>query len=208
MSIVRILNRRKWLIIGLAILGVLCASAYAFTARNQYTATAQLLVEPQSGTAPLTTTQQTITPVDVATELQLLQNTAVQNLVEKSLHFLPTVTFTQNAQTDVISVSAQSTSPSGSVVIANTYAKDFVTYQTQQAVQNLTAAELQYQQEISALQAQLGTLSVSSPGALSLGNQESVLKGQLTQLQIYGASTTGGVRIDSAATLPTSPSSP
>ena len=51
----RVLRRRKWWVIvctGLALAG---AIAYSFSATKEYSATAQLLVQPQSGTLPLTT---------------------------------------------------------------------------------------------------------------------------------------------------------
>ena len=69
---------------GLAVAG---AIAYSFTATKQYSATAQLLVQPQNGTLAFAgTPAQTITPTDVATELQLLTSAPVVDAVKSRLH--------------------------------------------------------------------------------------------------------------------------
>ena len=203
----RILDRRKWWIIGTTIIGLLAGAAYTFTATKQYSATALLQVEPAKGSITVSGPTPTVAATDVSTQLQLLTSSAVKGVVGKSLHFTPKISATQSGSTDVLSIVATSTSPKQAALIANTYANDFVTYERQTALKNLTAQELQYQEQINTINGQLQGLSTSSPGAVALGNQLALLKNQLAELQVLGA-TTGGVQVASAATVPQYPSAP
>ncbi|MHB8440021.1 MAG: polysaccharide biosynthesis tyrosine autokinase [Acidimicrobiales bacterium] len=203
------LRRRKWWIVWITLAGIVGSAAYAFTAPKEYTATVQLLVQPTNGTVTLgNTTQQTISPTDIATQIQLAESAPVVSAAQSSLKFKPKVSVAQSGTTDVITISATYSTGSQAANVANTYAKAFVTYQRQVAVQNLTTAELQLQQQINTINTELSTQSLNSPGAIALGNQEAVLKEELAQLQVYGASTSGGVELVSQATAPTSPSAP
>ncbi len=116
---------------------------------------------------------------------------------ENSLHFTPKITATQVGSTDVLSIVATSTSPTQAAFIANTYAKLFVTYERQTALKNLTAEELQYQQQINTINSQLQGLSTTSPGAVALGNQLALLKNQTRG--VAGAS--GRARVASSSLL-------
>jgi tyrosine-protein kinase len=207
-SYLRVLFRRKWLILGLAILGGIAAASYAFTAPKEYQADAQLLIAPAKGSIGLSGSQATISPVDVTTQIQLLESSAVVDLVKKSLGEEPKVDAVAVQGTDVITLSSQSSIPAQAALVANTYAKDFISYERQEAVTNLAAEELQYQQQINTISGQLAGLTQNSPGAAALGNQVAVLKENLAQLQIYGASTSGGVQLVSAAVPPKKPFSP
>jgi uncharacterized protein involved in exopolysaccharide biosynthesis len=207
-SYVAPLRRRKWWVIWTAVLGLVGTGSYVLVAHKEYTASAQLLVQPTRGSISLNNTQQTISPTDVATQIQLAESAPVLTLAEAALKFQPAVTVSQLGTTDVMSISATSTSKTQAASIANTYARVFVSYQKKVAIQNLTAAELQLEQQISSISTQLNQLSVNSPGATALGNEEAVLKEQLAQLQVEGVSTSGGVELVASATVPTSPSSP
>jgi len=202
------LARRKWWVIWLTLAGVVGASLYTVITPKQYTSTAQVLVQPSTGPVNLGNTQQTITPTDVATQIQLATSTPVLAAAEASLKFKPKVSVTQEGTTNVIAVSATYTSPTHAAQVANAYALAFVTYQRHVAVQNLTTAEGQLQQQINSIAAQLGSQSTNSPGAVALGNQEALLKEELAELQVYGADTGGGVELVADAQPPTSPSSP
>jgi capsular exopolysaccharide synthesis family protein len=205
---IRIVSRRKWWIIGITVLGVLAATVYAFTAQKQYTATALLQVEPARGSIIVNGPTPTVAPTDVSTQLQLLTSSAVENTVAASLHFRPSITGSQVGATDVLSIKATSSDPVQAARVANTYAKEFVSFEREVSVKNLTSEELQYQQQIAAIDTQLQGLTTNSPGAVALGNQEALLKQDLAQLQIAGASTGGGVQFVSPASVPQQPSSP
>ena len=79
-------RRRKWWVIACTRLALAGAVGYAWTATKEYSATAPLLVQPQTGTLPLTTPVPTITTTDVATELQLLTSAPVADAVKSHLH--------------------------------------------------------------------------------------------------------------------------
>src|SRR5580704_10311804 len=98
----RILWRRKWWVIACTLVGLLGASAYAFTAHKQYSATTQLLLQAPTGSATTNATTQ------VATELQLLTNPAIVNAVEAHLGLSSLdVSVGDQGQTNAISITAR-----------------------------------------------------------------------------------------------------
>jgi len=204
----RVLRRRKWWVIlctGLALMG---AIAYAFSATKQYSATAQLLVQPLNGTLPSSTPDQTISATQVATELQLLSSTPVADAVKNRLHLSElNVTGAQQGLTNVISVTAKNHSPVLAARVANAYATEFVSYETSVALKSLTTAELQLQAQINAIQQELPASS-ATPQGVALANQLAVLKEQYAQYQVAGTQTTGGVTVAAPASVPKAPSSP
>jgi len=204
----RILRRRKWWVIACAGLGVVGAMAYAFSATKEYSATAQLLIQPQNATIPLTSPAQTITTTQVATELQLLSSAPVVDAVKKHLHLSQlNVASAEQGQTDVISVIATNPDPKLAARVANTYATYFVDYETFVALKGLTTTELQLQSQINAIEQELPA-TTGSPQGDALANQLAVLKEEYAQYQVDGAATTGGVTVTSSASVPKAPSSP
>ena len=208
---VRILRRRYyWVVAAVVLLG---AGAYAYTKvqPKQYTASAQLLVQPTSGTLPSSGTQQVISPTDVLTELQLLTTAPVEAKVRAQLGSAPAVTASEVGATNVIEVSATSRSPKSAAKIANAYANAFVSYEQTVTSSNLTAAEQQLQSQIASIDAQVASLqgtSSTSPQIAALLTQETTLKEKLATLQVSGAVSGGGVEVVTPASAPTSPSSP
>jgi polysaccharide biosynthesis transport protein len=211
-----ILRRRKWWIICAAVAGLAVSLAVALTQAKQYSASAQLLVQPSSQALAAGTTLQPVTPTEVQTELQLVTSAPVQQLVQRQLGRRPPVNAVQVAQTNVISISAIATTPSLAARIANTYAQAFVTYQQTVITANMTAAEAQLRSQIRLISAQITSLQHRSGAAAevtALLNQEAVLKEQYSQLQVTGAqatagAATGGVELVTPAQAPTAPSSP
>ena len=204
----RVLRRRKWWLIGCAGVALAGAIAYSFSATKQYSATAQILVQPQNGTLPLTTPGQTITPTDVSTELQLLKSAPVVNAVKKQLHLTQlNVAGAEQGQTNVISVTATNEDPRQAARVANAYATEFVKFETFVALKSLTTAELQLQTQINAIEQELFSTAGTPQGA-ALATQEAVLKEQYAEYQVVGTQTTGGVTVVSSAEVPKAPSSP
>jgi succinoglycan biosynthesis transport protein ExoP len=206
-----VLRRRKWWVVGAALLGLTVSLAVSLTQAKEYSATAQLLVQPSGQALAFGTAQQPVTPTDVQTELQLVTSAPVQRAVQSRLGSLPSVAASQVAQTNVISITAISTTPSQAARIANTYAKAFVGYQQTVAIANMTAAETQLRSQIKSIAAQVKSLQPDASSAsevAALLNQEAVLKEQLAQLQVGGAVATGGVEVVTPAQEPRSPSSP
>ena len=206
-----VLRRHKWWVVGAAVLGLAVSLAVSLTQAKQYSATAQLLVQPSGQALAFGTAQQPVTPTDVQTELQLVTSAPVQQAVQHRLGSLPPVAASQVAQTNVISITAIAATPSQAARVANAYAKAFVSYQQTVAIANMTATETQLRSQIQSIAAQVKPLQPDANSAsevAALLNQEAVLKEQLAQLQVSGAVATGGVEVVTPAQAPRSPSSP
>ena len=205
-----VLRRGRWWIAAFAVLGLGISLAVSLTSTKQYSATAQLLVQ-STGNVNLTTgsADALVSAADVQTELQLVTSAPVQDAVRRQLGGLPGVSVAEVGQTDVIAVTAVDPVPAQAARIANTYARAFVSRSTAAAIGNLAAAEGQLNSQIKAITKEIGALSSrSSEQATALSNQQEVLKGQLAQLEVAGATASTGVEVVTPATTPTSPSSP
>jgi capsular exopolysaccharide synthesis family protein len=205
-----ILWQRKWWVASIAVLGLAASLAFSLTAHKQYSATAQLLVQPSIDTSGLGVVQQPVTPTDVVTELQLVNSAPVQQTVRKRLNSTPPVSASEVGQTNVMAITATSGTPSQAALIANLYATAFVQYQQAVASHSLATAEAQVSSQVSSIEKQISSLrgNTTSPEATALLNQEAVLKEQLAQMQVSGSVDTGDVALVTPAQPPVSPSSP
>ncbi len=206
----QILRHRKWWVGSITVLGLVASLAFSLTAHKQYSATAQLLVQPSVSPSGLGAAQQSVTQTDVQTELQLVTSAPVQQAVRARLGNAPAVSVSQVAQTNVIAITATSQVPSQAARVANLYATAFVQYRQAVASRSLASAEAQLRSQISSLAKQLGSFrgNTTSPEASALLNQQAVLKEQLAQMQVSGAVDTGDVALVTPAQTPVSPSSP
>ena len=206
-----ILRRRKWWVGFAAALGLAASLAFSLTAHKQYSATAQLLVQPSIDASGAGVTQpQPVTQTDVETELQLVTSAPVQQAVRAQLNSAPAVSAAEVGQTNVMAITATSEVPSQAALVANLYATAFVQYRQSVAERSLATAEAQLRSQITSLTQQLKPFrgNTTSPEASALLNQQAVLKEQLAQMQVSGAVNTGDVVLVTPAQTPTSPSSP
>ena len=206
----QILRRRKWWVCSIAVLGLAASLVFSLTAHKQYSATAQLLVQPSFDPSGGGLQEQPVTQTDVETELQLVTSAPVQQAVLDQLGTAPAVSASEVGQTNVIAITATSRVPSRASRIANLYATDFVQYRQAVASHSLTTAEAQLRSQISSLGRQLSSFSGNSNSAeaSALLDQQAVLKEQLAQMQVSGAVDTGDVALVTPAETPTAPSSP
>jgi len=209
----RILRRRFIWIVGLIALSLALAVAFIGVQKKQFSATAQLLVQPATGSVPIAANQQPVSPTDVLTELQLLTSAPVKAQAAKKLGYEPSISASVAGQTNVIEVTGTGPTPAAAAAVANVYARVFVAYERASAINALTAAEQQYQSQINAIDAQITTLESSTSSAAAstiaaLTSQVAIVKEDLAQLQVTGAETPGGVEVASLASPPSSPSSP
>ena len=204
------LRQRKWWVGSIAVLVLVLSLAFSLTAHKQYSATAQLLVQPSVNANALSATQQPVTQTDVQTELQLVTSAPVQQAVRAQLKSTPAVSASEVGQTNVMAITATSGVPSQASLVANLYANAFVQYRQAVASRNLESAEAQLRSQISSIGQQLGSFhgNTTSPEASALFNQQAVLKEQLAQMQVSGAVDTGEVVLVTPAQTPVSPSSP
>ncbi len=206
----QVVRRGRWWVAGFALLGLGISLVLSLTATRQYTATAQLLVQ-SVGSVNLTTgsNETYVTQADVQTELQLVTSAQVQSQVRAELGSAPGVSASEVGTTNVIAVTAVSPEPARAARIANAYARAFVSWTTATSISNLAAAENQLTRQINAIGKEIGKLRSSATAQLAaLSNQQAVLKGQLAQLQVAGATASTGLELVTPATAPSSPSSP
>ena len=205
------LRRRKWWVAVFVLLGLAVSLALSLTEAKQYSATAQLLVQSSGQGVNLGSTTQPVTTTDVQTDLQLATSAPVVKAVHAELGSAPGISTSEVAQTNVIALTAISSSPARAALIANTYAKAFVAQTRNAAIADVTAAQTQLQAQISSLNQQIKSLE-NRPSAASeltaLVNQQAVLKEEAAQLQVNGAVATSGVEFVTPAQPPASPSSP
>jgi len=207
----QIIRRRKWWVGLAAALGLAASLAFSLTAQKEYSATAQLLVQPTFDASGTGVTQlQPVTQTDVQTELQLVTSAPVQQAVRAKLNSAPAISASEVGQTNVMAITATSDLPSQAALVANLYATAFVQYRQAVAESNLASAEAQLRSQISSLTQQLKSFggNTTSPAASALLNQQAVLKEQLAQMQVSGATNTGDVVLVTPAQTPASPSSP
>jgi capsular exopolysaccharide synthesis family protein len=206
----QILRKRRWWVAALTLLGLTVSLTLSLTQQKQYSASAQLLVQATGGiNLALGSSQYSVTPTDVQTELQLVTSAQVQDLVRKKLGSAPPVSAAEVGQTNVIVVTAVNPDPARAALVANTYARAFVSSSTAATISNLAAAETQLDGQIRALGKEISRLKSGSASQLAaLSNQQAVLKGQLAQLQVAGTVASTGLEFVTPALAPTSPSSP
>ncbi len=210
-SYAHLVRKRKWWVIAFALVGLAVSLAISFLEAKEYSATAQVLVQPSSQTGALGTTQQPVTPTQVQTMLQLVTSAPVTSAVRRTLGSAPAVTAAEVAQTNVIGITAVSTSPARSALIANAYAQAFIKTQRTTALSNLTSAETQIRSQIRSVGKQIRQLQRTKGTAselTALTNQQAVLREQLSQMQVGGAGSTSGLTLVTPAQAPASPSSP
>jgi capsular exopolysaccharide synthesis family protein len=207
----QIMRQRKWWVSSITVLGLAASLVFSLTAHKQYSATAQLLVQPSVNASALNGGQeQPVTQTDVETELQLVTSASVQQAVQNRLKSTPAVSVSEVGQTNVMAITAVSEVPSQASLIANLYATAFVQYRQAVAGHSLTTAEAQLHSQISSIGQQVSSFrgNTTSAEASALLNQEAVLKEQLAQMQVSGATDTGDVVLVTPAQTPVSPSSP
>jgi capsular exopolysaccharide synthesis family protein len=210
-SYAQLMRKRKWWVIGLALVGLAVSLAISFTESKQYSASAQVLVQSASQASALGSTQQPVTTTDVQTMLQLVSSAPVTIVVQKKLGHAPSVAAAEVAQTNVISITAVAGTPAEAATVANAYAEAFVNYQQTVAINNLTQAEAQLRGQIKSITKQIKQLRATHGTASeqsALVNQEAVLNEQLTQMQVNSAGETSGLVLVTPAQPPTAPSSP
>src|ERR1017187_347874 len=151
----QILRQRKWWVGSIAVLGLAASLVFSLTAHKQYSATAQLLVQPSVVASGLGVAQQPVTQTDVDTELQLVTSAPVQQAVRAQLKSTPAVSASEVGQTNVMAITATSPVPPRAALIANLYANAFVQYRQAVASRSLASAEAQLRSQISSIGQQL-----------------------------------------------------
>jgi polysaccharide biosynthesis transport protein len=212
-SYTRLVVRRKWWIAAVTLLGLGAGLAILFTQAEQYSATAQVLVQSAIGPSSLSDAPQPVTPTEVQTMLQLVTSASVLSAVRNELGSTPPVQASEVAQTNIINITAIATVPVTAARVANSYARQFVTSQQSVAVRNSAEAETNLKAQILSTTKEIKALrKTKAKGAASevtaLVNQEAVLRVQLSQVDVSGAAAAQALAVVTPAQAPTAPSSP
>ena len=136
-----VLRRRKWWVILIALLGLGVSLAATLSEAKQYSATAQLLVQSSNQPINLGGSLPAVTTTDVQTDMQLATSAPVVRMVRAKLGSAPPVSASEIAQTNVIALTAVSSTPAQAALIANTYAREFVAHTQNVTIAALTTAE-------------------------------------------------------------------
>ena len=223
---IRVIRRRKWTIVAFAAVLVAGSVGYDYWKTPEYTATAQVQLTPQISSAVLEANNSSLlssaTPVDVPTDIQVIESNLVARKVQQHVKNAPGVTVTQVGITDVVDISVTSIDPHLAARAANTYASTFIQVQQSQAIASLASASQAIQQHIDSLQNQINAVQAQLPNVSSNSQQQSSLLTELTgleqsqealrsQISIYQTAAslaTGGGQVVSQATVPNRPSAP
>lgn len=183
-----VLRRRKVLIFVIVVALVALSFGVVAVKTKVYTATASLQlvsqnVAPGGGTVELS-------PMDIATDIELVSSAAVKAIVAKSLHQrAPNVVASEVGVTAVVNVSVSSTKLDLAVRAANEYVNAYIKYTTerysQQALHQEAALKSQQttlESEISAIEQEIAGSKPSSSGNSGLNTELQIYAAQLEQV--------------------------
>lgn len=203
--VTRVLRERWWLILAAGVVGLAIGIAIAVTTSKSYTATAKLLVQPESqvGNAILQSQGSTEDPTRIAaTDLLLMTSSAVAEGARKRLGFTTPaselagqVTASEEPNSDLYDITATSSDPARAAKIANAFAEEFVTFSQQTSTAGAIAAQ-------KALQARLAALPASDT------TDAAALHDALQRIIGLGAVQAGTASVVGTAGIPTTPASP
>jgi len=223
------LRRRWWVIVVVAIIGTLGAVGYFKTAHKVYTATASVYVTASSsGTADQVANSRTTSTVNLDTEAQVVQSVTVAQAADKLMHsadnvqkLLSRVSVTVPANSQVLSISCQASSPDDAASCAQAFAQAYLNYSSTSTTASLKSQISTLQSNTSTMQSDsaklkvaIASLPANSPQRASDNeqltsdqNQLSTLNGQIATLTANLADPSGG-SIISNATPPLTATSP
>ena len=207
---VRVIQRRKWVVVGFAVVLTALALAYSYTRTPMYEASARLMYESQLNVADPLSTGGYVDPSQMQVQLNSVASSiASPDLIASAKAALgpATATFTvsaapdtQTGQTDAstVSIKAVSSDPKTAARAANAYAKAFTDGRKAKEQERVRAAEQVIQKQLDSFDS---ATSKQSADYLTL-------KQRLQDLQILEATVNGNFSIVIPATTPTEPFSP
>jgi capsular exopolysaccharide synthesis family protein len=159
------LRRRKWTIVVVTLVAVGAAIGLSKSQTPTYEATASVLLQT-SASAVDTALGINSTPYNVADEMERVQSSNVADLVRRKIGTAPGVAVGNPGGTNVIRITATSTSPRLAATIANTYANAYIQQRQTDAIGSYLGAAKVVQAEISKLQGQIAAAG-GAPGTTS-----------------------------------------
>ncbi len=198
---------------------------YCVLTKATYTGTSELLLTPTLSPTLLEAsggfTQNQV--VDVASDSQVIESAVVKSLVQKQVPNAGSASVTQIGTTDVVQISTSAHNATVAASAANTYAKQYISFEQEQTLKTLNAGITLINKHISTLHVAINNLNTQINAAKTAGaaaglqsqlnvlNQENAtLEQELANYQFFsinGGGTQSG-QIISYASVPTKPSSP
>jgi succinoglycan biosynthesis transport protein ExoP len=223
-------RRRWWLVLLVAVIATLGAAGYFKTAHKVYTATALVYVtaSSSSGTAGQVANSRTTSTVNLDTEAQVVHSATVAQAADNLMHstdnvqlLLGRVSVTVPANSQVLSISCEGSSPADAASCAQAFAQAYLNYSSNSTTASIKSQITTLQANITTLEADSAKLKVAvanlpanSPqraidneGLTSQHSQLGSLNGQIATLTANLADPSGG-SIISNATPPLSATSP
>ena len=203
------------------VVAVASAAAFTLTETPVYSGRARVLL--QQSTSVFTQTGGSGTnQLSVPTEIQVFSSAPVRQTVQKKVGTAPAPTVTQVGDTNVVEVTAQSTSPAQAAALANAYGNAYIDYKRQSAIDGLLSASKAVQPRIDDLNNQIATInsqiaaqSAKAPADSSLTTerddlvrQKDLLSQTVGNLQVDASLAGGGPQLVAPAAVPSSPSQP
>lgn len=225
----RVLWDRKWIIIITTVVAVVGVLGYCVITTKTYSATATVQLFPD--VSPLVTqgsaTQNpTFESVNVADIIQIMESSTISRIVARTIPNPPSLSATQLgtlSTTDIVQMTASSSNPQLAAAAANAYANDYINFEKGINSSTFKSAEGQIANKVATVDLAISNLTdqirAAAPGTnittdeVELGDlegQQISLENQLQEYQFFstqGTSTEVG-RVLTAATVPSSPSSP
>jgi capsular polysaccharide biosynthesis protein/MinD-like ATPase involved in chromosome partitioning or flagellar assembly len=166
-----VLRRRGWLIVLVAVIGLLGSVGYYKLAHKVYTGSASVFVTATSGTSNQVANSRTTGTVNLDTEAQVVQSVAVAQAAGKLLHspetpqkLIKRVTVTVPANSQVLTISCEARSAVNAARCAQSFAEAYLNYSSSSTITAVNG-------QISALQSRINGLeSASAKLALEVGS--------------------------------------
>jgi succinoglycan biosynthesis transport protein ExoP len=211
-----VLRRRKWTVVVVTILAFATALGFSKSETPTYDASSEVLL--QNSSSPLTELLGTGSPFqpNITDEIQRLQSPSVAVIVRTQLGTAPPVSGSSIAGSDIMVISASSTSASEAARVVNAYAGAYIEQRQAAEVSSYLSAAKVVQGEINTLNGQIAALNsqaVGSPAApkpqvAALSSQIGLLQEEATTLQTESSIGATGVQLLQPAIAPSSPSTP
>jgi receptor protein-tyrosine kinase len=218
--------RRRRAVVALGVFVVVAGALVASLLQTPvYRASAEVLLQPPtSATLFDPNTGQPTSPAEISTAIQVVGSRPVQDLVQKQIGAAPPISANQIGQTNVISISADSTIPAQAATVANAYANNYIDFRRTQDVNDLLAAAAQIQGKVSDLQKQIDALNAQianaspldrdsvranvAPELDSLLTEQVAFKQKLNETQVSSALQNGGAQLATPAVATSTPIKP
>ena len=205
-----LVRARRWLIVGIVVAAAALALVVSLSQSSRYRAGADLLFGRTTNVDAIIAAGSTDSDVEperaAATNLALASQDAVAAGVKRRLRGPATVnelrnavTITPEGQSDVVTVTAEWSTPEAAAAVANAFATEIVALRRQ-------TAQADVQRTIDALKPTLA--AAPAPGQPPEDERTRTLRDRIGELEVLKAAQTGGVQLVARATPPQQRSSP